>query len=105
MKPPVRREADIQREILRYLAMRRVYARRINVGMIPNGRGGFRSSGMVGISDIIGVLPSGKFLAIECKRPGAKPTPAQAEFLHRVNMNGGLGFVATSVEDVEERLR
>lgn len=101
-------ESEIQRSILTLLALRGVYARRINVGMIPVYRTGdsrgFRKSEMTGISDIIGVLPGGRILCIECKRPGGKPTPAQREFLDRVNEKGGLAMVATSTRDVEEAL-
>jgi hypothetical protein len=39
-------------------------------------------------------------LAIEVKRPGESPTPAQRRFLEAVMRAGGVAFVATSVEDV-----
>lgn len=45
------------------------------------------------------------FLAIEVKRPGGKLSPEQAAFLDDVNRAGGLGFKATSVEDVRARLQ
>lgn len=105
--PPL--ESAILASILHLLAVYRIYARRINVGMVPvaaaGGVAGFRRSTMSGISDVIGVLPGGRFLAIEVKRPGGKTTPQQEEFLERVNAAGGLAFVATSSRDVEERLR
>ena len=41
---------------------------RQNQGGMPNGRGGFRRfNGMPGLSDIIGILPDGRFFACEIK--------------------------------------
>jgi hypothetical protein len=57
-----------------------------------------------GISDILGIY-QGRFLAIEVKRPGGRVSREQREFLNRVNAEGGLGFVAYSVDDVVERLQ
>jgi hypothetical protein len=58
-------------------------------------RAGFR-----GQSDILGMLCDGRFLALECKRIGERPTPDQEAFLDRVRVNGGVALVATSVDDV-----
>jgi hypothetical protein len=56
-----------------------------------------------GISDILGIY-RGRFLAIEVKRPGGKLTPDQQRFLDRVKIEGGISFVARSVDDVVEGL-
>lgn len=56
-----------------------------------------------GISDILGVW-DGKMLAIEVKAPGGKLSNEQADFLDKVNLAGGIGFVAYSVEDVIKAL-
>lgn len=53
-----------------------------------------------GVSDIIGLTRQGRFFAIEVKAPKGKLSPAQDEFLFRVNASGGIGIVARSVEDV-----
>ena len=55
-----------------------------------------------GVSDIIiGVIPpSGRFLAIEVKRPGGKPLAEQQQLLDTISEAGGLAFVACSVDDV-----
>lgn len=58
-----------------------------------------------GVSDILGLLPGGRFLAIEVKVPGNYPTHEQKAFIERVNERGGLAFVARSIADVEEQLR
>ncbi|OCC14769.1 hypothetical protein DBT_1829 [Dissulfuribacter thermophilus] len=53
-----------------------------------------------GVSDILGVLPGGRFLAIEVKTRRGRLTRRQEAFLSAVNRQGGLGFVARSLEDV-----
>jgi len=60
---------------------------------------------MVGISDLIGVY-NGRFVAIEVKVPGKEKnvTKLQQYFLDKVNDCGGLGLVATSIENVEFEL-
>ena len=70
-------------------------------------------SGNNGTSDIIGIY-KGKFLAIEIKHEGWKPpkieTKAykhykqQYDFIDQVNDQGGIGFFATSVDDVIKTL-
>ena len=62
--------------------------------------------GEPGISDLIGILCDGRFLAIEVKTPQRRKrvSPAQKEFLDTINIAGGVGFVACSIEDVESNL-
>jgi hypothetical protein len=57
-----------------------------------------------GVADILGVTPKGRIIAIEVKRPGERPSDAQKEFLFDVSNRGGVAFVATSIEDVEQKL-
>ena len=111
------KESDTVRAILDYLALRGIFAWRQNsrVVMLP-GRGGkdrpYRMGGMKGMADIIGIVPctahgihcpcpGGKFLGIEVKQPGNKPTPEQLAFLQAVVKAGGFAFVAHSVADVQ----
>jgi hypothetical protein len=65
--------------------------------------GRWLSSGLFpGSPDLIGVLPNGRFLAVEVKRPGQKPRPNQIsaiEFLISMNCCAG---ICTSVQDFEE---
>lgn len=119
-----RRESDLQREILRYLLLvPGVVAWRSNVGAVAaeyKGRRRFVRFGVVGMADIIGwkterivklsllsparpiepIVPLARFLAIEVKRPGRAPSPAQTAFLQRVADAGGLAIVAKSLDDV-----
>ena len=47
----------------------------------------------------------GRFVAIEIKRPGKRPEPAQRTFLDNVNQAGGVAGVAESVEQAWQLLR
>lgn len=59
-----------------------------------------------GVADILGILrDTGRFMAIEVKVPGNKPTPHQLQFIEDVKAHGGIAFVATSIEDVERELK
>ena len=63
-----------------------------------------RFSTMLGVSDILGVLTDGRFLACECKRPGNKPSPEQAAFLSAVDAASGLALVVHDVRELEKAL-
>ena len=65
------------------------------------GRKRFVRFGFVGLADIIGQLTDGRWLAIECKRPGEALTEEQAMFLHWVASAHGVAGIARSWEDVE----
>jgi hypothetical protein len=52
-----------------------------------------------GVADILGIF-DGRFLAIEVKRHGGQLRPKQQRFIDRVRIEGGIAFVARSVDDV-----
>ena len=52
-----------------------------------------------GVPDILAVI-SGRFVAIEVKRPGNKPSKLQLAQLRRIQAAGGVAMVAESVDDV-----
>jgi hypothetical protein len=58
--------------------------------------------GFKGISDIIGIMPGGRFLAVECKVPGRKPTPEQERFIGEISRKGGAALV---VHDAAELMK
>ena len=60
--------------------------------------------GFPGLSDIIGQLRDGRFMAIEIKVKRDKPSPEQAAFLAQVNAAGGLAFVAHGIDDAQATL-
>jgi len=52
-----------------------------------------------GSADLIGILsPSGRFVALEVKRPNGKPTEEQTLFLELVRKQGGFAAVVDSVD-------
>lgn len=52
-----------------------------------------------GSSDIIGLTPSGKFLAVEVKTKTGVISKQQQQFIDAVNNQGGVAFVARTVDD------
>jgi hypothetical protein len=97
-------ESVIQKQILDYLKLKQVLCfKHRNVGIYKRSTDRYipLPEEEVGISDIIGCLPkSGRLFAIEVKRPGKAPTPAQQNFLNKVSASGGLAMWATSLEEV-----
>jgi len=49
-----------------------------------------------GSSDLIGWNKAGRFVALEVKRPGGRPTPDQGLFISVVRGSGGIGSVVHS---------
>jgi len=60
--------------------------------------------GVDGISDIIGLLPGGRFCAVECKRKPYKPTKEQLTFIADVRKKGGFAVAVYSVQELIEAL-
>ena len=112
-KRPVVPESAIQAACLQWLAYHGVkLAWRQNTG---GARKTYRTKAGVdreyhirfavkGCSDILGILPGGRFLAVEVKRADGKASADQADFLRRVNEAGGLGIVVRSVDELSEQL-
>jgi hypothetical protein len=98
-------EQHIQRTILDYLRWKGIPCYKHQNAGIRKPDGSYIPTHTRGVSDIIGCLPkTGRFLAIEVKRPSGKPTQEQQQFIDTINDAGGLAFVAHSVEEVEEKL-
>jgi hypothetical protein len=51
-----------------------------------------------GSADLVGIL-NGRFIALEIKRPGQRPTRDQQRWLELVRTFGGFAAVVTSVEE------
>jgi hypothetical protein len=65
----------------------------------------FIKSGLcVGSSDLIGLTPCGRFLAVEVKTPKGKPTDEQINFINAVNAKNGIGYIARSAEEAIQEL-
>lgn len=88
-------EASIQRSIQRFLKKNGVEVFKTHGGIYSNS----------GMSDLIGILPDGRFLAIEVKSEAKKePTELQYKFMKQVRENNGLAFWAWSVDCVRDEL-
>jgi hypothetical protein len=97
-------ETEIQAEILTCLQYRGVLATRNQSGTLHVG-GHWINLGASGWPDIIGCLPGGQFLGVEVKKPGEKLTSQQWEIADKIIAAGGLVIVATSAEDLQQKLR
>lgn len=101
-------EARVQFEILNaWGAHPRVRFWRQNVGKAyPPGSDRLVTFGVPGCADVIGLIkPTGRFLAIECKRAkGGKQSEDQQRFERVVTAMGGLYVLAKSLEDVDAAL-
>jgi hypothetical protein len=97
-------EEKVKDAILLHLKSKGCYVRTIKSDgrKLPNGKWIPSKQGR-GISDIIGVYPGGRFIAVEVKSPGKEKsaTPEQIEFLRQIILLGGIGVVASSTEQVD----
>ncbi len=103
MKSPV--ETHLVSACLDYLHLAGVFAWRVNSGAVKLGKRFIRFGSINGVSDIIGVMEGGRFLAIECKVRPNKLTPEQKAFLNTISEMGGKAIVAYSLDDVIEGLK
>lgn len=58
-----------------------------------------------GSSDLIGIAPSGRFLAVEVKTEKGRATAEQLQFITNVRSAGGVAFVARSAKEALELLQ
>lgn len=102
-------EKIIQAQILNYLTMNGLYIWRNNsTAVFDASKKVFRKArskhSINGSSDILGILPDGRFLAIEVKSATGRASPDQIKFINAINSNGGLAFIARSIDDVIKHL-
>jgi hypothetical protein len=94
-------EAPVLRSCLEYLRLRGVFCWRQNSGALVTPGGGFmRAADINGVADIIGLLPSGRFLAVECKSSRGRQSEAQRDFQAMVEGSGGLYIIARDIQDL-----
>lgn len=96
-------ESQIKNQICQYLELIGVFFWIQSAGKIP---GRINRSRFIrnGVSDILGVI-YGRMLAIEVKKPGGRASKEQMEFIANVNAEGGIAFLAYSLEDVISKLK
>lgn len=98
-------EKIIENDIIRFLWSRDIYVWKCKtVGTFDQKLGRFRKPSPFykkGVSDILGILPDGRFLAIEVKSKKGYPTPEQKLFLNEITQRKGLAGVCRSIDDVK----
>ncbi|OFZ03688.1 MAG: hypothetical protein A2X97_14095 [Bdellovibrionales bacterium GWA1_52_35] len=102
-------ERRIQKAIMAYLWAVGIFSwTNASTGTFDPTRKVFRSNKdkykIKGTSDILGILPDGRLLAIEVKSETGRLTPEQKEFIGSINRRGGLAFMARSVDDAKASL-
>ncbi|MFH1603891.1 MAG: hypothetical protein ABIH03_08290 [Pseudomonadota bacterium] len=103
-----RKESVLVRGCLVYLCdILGLFAWRNNTGAM---RGSYRGKpwfvhfGAKGSGDILGILPNGRFMSIECKKPGETPTDDQEIWAERVRAAGGLPLTIYSLGELEDAM-
>lgn len=100
------KEGNIQALIMMRASKLGCIVWRNNTGTLPDSRGiPVRFGLCVGSSDLIGIAPDGKFLAIEVKTEKGKVTPKQRLFIDAVRARCGYAGVARCEDDVERILK
>ncbi len=99
-------EAAVLAACLDVLRVHGVYAwRSNNAGVYDPARGRFRAfRGLKGVSDILGCLIDGRFLAVEVKGPKGRLTEEQKYFLDTVRRLGGLSLCVRSAGELHDAL-
>lgn len=97
-------ESEIQAAIADALRLRGCYVERRNSGAVRTQAGGLVRLAPVGTPDLALVLPGGRAGFVEVKRPGERPTPAQAEKHAELRGYGAVVVVAHSVDEALELL-
>jgi hypothetical protein len=108
-------ESTLQSAVRAEAARLGVYLWRNNSGVLPDKRGvpvrfglgndSQRINAVLKSSDLIGITPGGRFVAIECKAPGwigvrTDRERAQEAFIDLVRAQGGIAGFVTSLEDL-----
>ena len=97
-------ESVVVAQCLEWLATHRIFAWRNNTGSYKTPEGRFVRYGHVGSADILGLLPDGRFLAVECKTPAGTQSRPQKVFQQIIRRNGGMYVLARSVADLERAI-
>lgn len=110
-------ERQILKAVMEYLAAKRVLAFRMNVGAVEqtnaiSGKKRFMRFGVAGMADVLAcprmdfdgkMVPH--FVWLECKTATGRQSELQKSFQKRVESEGHLYRVVSSIEDLEEALR
>ena len=98
-------ESVVLNSCLGLLALCGIFAWRNNSGALKDRNGRVVRYGLKGSADIIGILPDGRFLSVECKRPGGKIRPEQIDFMNTINSNNGVACIVHSPDELLKALK
>ena len=106
------KESTVLSACLNWLNVHGYFVWRNNTGAIATERRFFRY-GHPGSADILGILPDGRFLAVECKRPlgprggdgGSRQTDEQIKFQRAVESNNGVYLLVRSLDDLIDGMK
>lgn len=100
------KENIIQKQCLQILSAYNIFHWRQNSGCIHVRGHVYKMTSISGVSDILGILPDGRFLAIECKREkGGIVSQKQKEFLNAIEKNGGVALVVNNPMELNKKLK
>jgi len=100
------KESNIQKLIMLALSEAGCTVWRNNVGVLPDRNGvPIRFGLCVGSCDLIGMTPSGQFLAVEVKACKGRATMQQLAFIDLVKRLGGIAGICRSPQDALELIR
>ena len=97
-----RSEANILNDCMIALSAAGCLVWRNNTGALPDrtGSGRIVKFGLCkGGSDIVGIAPDGRFLAVECKTATGRATPDQLRFIKAVLSAGGRAGIARNAQE------
>jgi hypothetical protein len=99
-------EADVLKAVWKYLSHhpKVAWCTRVNSGTWQHDDRYVRFNYKRGMADLIGMMKSGQFLAVECKSPTGMLMDHQRDFLNEVRLHNGVAFVARSITDAEREL-
>jgi hypothetical protein len=98
-------EGSVKAGVLKYLKLRHIYCWSNPSGAARIRPGKFMRFGLKGSADILGCLPDGRFLAVECKAGRGRLSPEQREFLADIKALGGLAVQVRGWRELDEALR
>lgn len=91
-------EKDIQRAIIDWLAIKKVFHYRQNTGGFMDAQKHFYRFGALGAPDIIAVV-KGQYVGIEVKGTKGKQSPAQKQFQADLERAGGKYILTNGLSD------
>ncbi len=103
-------ESDVQRLCIGWLKTQGIYCWRNNTTGIfdPVAQVFLPLTGvgaLTGVADILGILPNGRFLAVEVKSQTGRISKDQQSFLEAIKQNKGVACVVRSLDDLKEFFR